>query len=253
MRVIVLYSLLALSKAWDYSSYGLDWVDSFETCSGQRQSPINIARDEATVLSTDKLPILRKACGNINGKMLNDGNILKFQTNDGKARVSDREYLSGGPLGSDRYFFLEFYLHWGSSQCNGSEHTIDNIRLPAELQLLHVKEDFVSADGTVDYSNAFAAHDGFAILSIFIEGGADNSLIHTGWFDVIANTAMELAVSTETSVAVNMDQIVQRINPTYQESFNYWYYNGSLSTPGCQESVIWIVAEKALQVTNSQV
>ena len=58
-------------------------------------------------------------------------------------------------------------------------------RYPAELQIVHVKEDHVdNSDGTVDFSSAYADSTGLAILSIFIQGGADNTTISTSWFDV---------------------------------------------------------------------
>ena len=52
---------------------------------------------------------------------------------------------------------------------------------------------------------------------------------------------------------VNLNQVVQRINPTFKGDFNYWYYNGSLTTPDCNEAVKWVVAEKALSITDDQV
>ena len=54
-------------------------------------------------------------------------------------------------------------------------------------------------------------------------------------------------------VIVNFNQISQGINPTFKDAFNYWFYNGSLTTPDCNEVVTWIVAEKPLLVTNDQV
>ena len=59
---------------------------------------------------------------------------------------------------------------------------------------------------------------------------------------------------TETnSVNLSLSQIVQRINPTFSGDFNYWFYNGSLTTPNCNEAVNWILAEKPLQITKEQV
>ena len=58
-------------------------------------------------------------------------------------------------------------------------------RYPAELQIVHVKEDHVdNSDGTVDFSSAYADSTGLAILSIFIEGGADNTTVDTTWMNV---------------------------------------------------------------------
>ena len=54
-------------------------------------------------------------------------------------------------------------------------------------------------------------------------------------------------------VTINLNQITQRINPTFKDEFNYWYYDGSLTTPDCNEVVSWIVAEKPLLVSKTQV
>ena len=57
-------------------------------------------------------------------------------------------------------------------------------RFPAELHIVHVKEDFVGADGSVDYSGAFSADDGLAVLGIFIDDSAETLSAKTKWFSV---------------------------------------------------------------------
>ncbi len=34
----------------------------------------------------------------------------------------------------DEYQFLQFHMHWGSNDNEGSEHVIDGIRFPAEVR-----------------------------------------------------------------------------------------------------------------------
>jgi hypothetical protein len=41
--------------------------------------------------------------------------------------------ITGGPA-LDEYQFLQFHMHWGSNDNEGSEHVIDGIRLPAEVR-----------------------------------------------------------------------------------------------------------------------
>ena len=36
-----------------------------------------------------------------------------------------------------RYNFLQGHLHWGSTECTGSEHTINSVQYSAELHLVH--------------------------------------------------------------------------------------------------------------------
>ena len=223
-------------------------------CDGTYQSPINIVRNET--LSEFDLPPLRHACSSLEGKFKNDeGRLLKFELTDGLAHYSPNDCLTGGPFGSVKYFFLEFHLHWGSAESNGAEHTIDSNRYPAELHLVHVKEDYVAIDGSVDFDDALEAEDGFAYLAIFIKRNANTTtLTHdTSWFNVIAEAAKSNGNETS-STFFHLGQIIQRINPTMLiGDFNYWYYNGSLTFPGCNEGVRWIVAERPLEITSEQV
>ena len=247
----------SIGQTWDYSSLGTNWASEFPTCAGDRQSPININRDEA--IPTNDLPVLHKTCGKIHGKFTNDGgHTLKFETLDGTPYVSCNlsEYLSGGPLGDSKYYFHYFDLHWGSSSCDGSEHTIDHNRFPAELQLVHVKEDYIYINGSID-ERVFSDSESIAVLSFFIKGGAANTTFFSQWFQPIAEAAQIIADSGTLSTVVqpktmDMNQLVQRINPTYSGEFNYWYYEGSLTTPTCDERAVYIVAEKEIEVTDDQ-
>ena len=37
-------------------------------------------------------------------------------------------HFSGGPVGKDVYQFLQFHFHWGATNKEGSEHTLDGKR-----------------------------------------------------------------------------------------------------------------------------
>ena len=41
--------------------------------------------------------------------------------------------ITGGPAALDEYKFLQFHMHWGTNENEGSEHVIDGIRFPAEV------------------------------------------------------------------------------------------------------------------------
>ena len=150
-------------------------------------------------------------------------------------------------------------------------------RFPAELHLVHVHEDFVLKDGSID-PIAFETPGGLAVLGIFLNVN-NNTPKETAWFEVgvfvspfycilnfellfyfqpIANAAREIVACKNFSVVVesvtiNLNQISQRINPTFKDDFNYWYYDGSLTTPDCNEVVNWIIAEKPLLLSKNQV
>ena len=125
--------MITATQAWDYSFHGIDWATEGnenynQNCAGRSQSPINIVRQDAILVPQNVLKPLRKACGDVVGKIKNNGHTLKFETSDGKPVVSNSSFMSGGPLEDSKYFFLQFHIHWGYWNCNGSEHTVDNNR-----------------------------------------------------------------------------------------------------------------------------
>ena len=96
-----------------------------------------------------------------------------------------------------------------------------------------------------------------SVLGIFVEGGATSDQ-NTEWFDVIANASNTIVESGDYSIPVidvemNLNDFVHRINPTFNSEFNYWHYEGSLTTLPCSEAVMWLVSEHPIQVTDEQV
>ena len=59
-------------------------------------------------------------------------------------------------------------------------------------------------------------------------------------------------MNTTNVSGIDLNQFVQRINPSFQAEFNYWTYDGSLTTPDCNQVVKWIIAERPLFITNEQ-
>ena len=186
--VFILLTVIVTSNfAFDYSSRGVNWAiegdnDFNPACAGFNQSPINIIRDETIQLTESDIKPMRHACGDVAGKFLNNGHTLKFETSDRNPVVSDHSFMTGGPLNDIKYHFWQFHLHWGFWNCNGSEHTIDNGRFPAELHLVHVLEDFVQANGSIN-ETALSTPGGLSVLGIFLDTVSDNSKA-TNWFNV---------------------------------------------------------------------
>lgn len=54
-----------------------------------------------------------------------------------------RPYVQGGSLTSI-YDLCSLVFHWGQSDNEGSEHTLDYVRYPMELQVWHIKRGFNS-------------------------------------------------------------------------------------------------------------
>ena len=118
-------------------------------------------------------------------------------------------------------------------------------RYPAELHLVHVNEDHINLDGSVN-ATALEAPFGLSVIGIFLLGSTTRR--GTRWFDTIASAAEDLP----SNATMDLNNIIHALNPSYNTDFNYYSYAGSLTTPDCNEAVAWIVAERPLRVTTCQ-
>jgi carbonic anhydrase len=74
--------------------------------------------------------------------------------------------LQGGPL-NGAYDFFNVLFHWGPSNQEGSEHTLDYVRYPMELQVIHTKHGIKTPMDAI----ALGAKDGIVIVSFFLQVG----------------------------------------------------------------------------------
>lgn len=88
---------------------------------------------------------------------------------------SSRPSIQGGPLASG-YDFYSMMFHWGPSDVEGSEHTLDYVRYPMELQMIHVKHGFNSPLDAI----VLGAKDGVMIISFFFQ------VLHTCFFVLLS-------------------------------------------------------------------
>lgn len=74
-----------------------------------------------------------------------------------------RPHIEGGPLTST-YDLCSIVFHWGHSNEEGSEHTLDYVRYPMELQVVHIKRGLNSPIDAADRTN-----DAMVIASFFFQ------------------------------------------------------------------------------------
>merc|ERR1719347_836456 len=67
------------------------------------------------------------------GRFRNNGHTAQLDVN---VTGTDFGILSGGPLG-DEYQILQLHFHWGPNDNEGSEHTLDGLRYPMEMHIVH--------------------------------------------------------------------------------------------------------------------
>ncbi|CAK6964248.1 carbonic anhydrase 4-like [Scomber scombrus] len=228
------------SVAWCYdqaSCNDAQWpVIAAEFCNGTRQSPINIVSASA------------KGDSNLvefTFRNFSSTSALKKIKNTGKTvkvTLASHVGISGGGL-SESYDSLQFHLHWGNgSSVPGSEHTVNGKRYPMELHIVNSKS---SLNGNTTL--AVADSTGLAALGFFIEEMSGNA---TGQPESWKNLTSYLTSITEKdqsatiAAGFSLDDLLVGVDRS-----KYYRYLGSLTTPNCNEAVVWTVFKDTIKVS----
>lgn len=219
-----------MSFNWGYcSDNGPEcWSKHFPNSGGQHQSPINISpvnlKNLNKKLSWKYLP---DCCEDI----INTGYGWKVHVKH------DGTNLSGGPL-LNGYKLIQFHCHWGQSDDEGSEHTIDGKKFAGELHLVHW-----NAEKYPTQSEAVQHPDGYAVLGVFFKVGKKN--------DELEKLVKLLA---KIEYKDQKEDIHFPLDPSrfLSENSGYYTYKGSLTTPPCAECVIWILLKEPMEVSSEQ-
>lgn len=199
---------------------------------GRRQSPINV--DPSKLLFDPFLPPLDINKETINGLLLNTGQSLVFRVEkDNKNHIN----ITGGPL-AYRYQFEEFYVHYGSSDHSGSEHTISGYSFPAEIQLYGYNSELYH-----NMSEAQQKAQGTVGISIMVQ------ISDTPNPDIRIITAPFKDVKFKGNKTPIKHLSLQSFLP---DTISYMTYEGSLTYPGCWETTVWIILNKPIYMSKSE-
>ncbi|XP_047446438.1 carbonic anhydrase isoform X1 [Mugil cephalus] len=222
-----------MSHGWGYGpANGPDkWAENFPVANGPRQSPINIVPKEAQYDSSLKPLKLKYDPSNAKG-ILNNGHSFQVDYVDD----TDSSTLTGGPI-SGTYRLKQFHFHWGGSDDQGSEHTVNGIKFPCELHLVHWNTKYPS------FGEAADKPDGLAVVGVFLKIGAANPRLQK-----VLDALDAIKTKGKQTTFSNFD--AKTLLPG---SLDYWTYDGSLTTPPLLESVTWIVLKDPISVSPTQV
>ncbi|XP_070782997.1 uncharacterized protein [Enoplosus armatus] len=228
----------------------------YSHCDGKRQSPVNI--ETQNIVTDKRLDAFAYT-------KFDDKHAIKYMINTGHSvkcvLKEDMVEVSGGGMGHV-YSTLQFHFHWGSAShdSDGSEHTVDSKRYPMEMHIVNKRKDL-----TLD--EAVQTPDGLAVLGFFIEatdgtkssssssssGGSEHQETNptsdmdawkklTTYLSAIQNISSEIEVTKEISI----DDLLGDVNRA-----EYYRYNGSLTTPSCNEAVVWTVFKEPIKVDHN--
>lgn len=135
-------------------------------------------------------------------------------------------------------------IHYGHDNEAGSEHTIDNTRFPAEVQLYHFNSQLYS-----NWSEAARSPNGVAALSILVQRTNFEHPTENIQLKKISNL-LKTGKNSKGVVSSILDFSVQNLLP---ETIKFFMtYEGSQTQPACSENVEWIILNKPIYVTEHQ-
>ncbi|XP_071124907.1 carbonic anhydrase-related protein 10-like [Mytilus edulis] len=199
---------------------------------GKYQSPINI--DPKSLVHDPNLKRLNVSQNKIKGILLNTGRDLKLVVKD----TDEKPFIfTGGPL-SYEYTLFEIKIHFGDNNTRGSEHSIGGKMFPLEIQLYGF-----NAEIHKNSTQALNSPNGIAAISILALVSEEDNIN----FDALIQPIDKVHFKGS-SIAIDGFSVNAILPP-----LDYFVtYEGSLTQPGCMETVTWIILNKPLHISFSQ-
>ncbi|KAM6174618.1 carbonic anhydrase 4 [Erethizon dorsatum] len=150
--------------------------------------------------------------------------------------------INGGGLAT-QYQAKQLHLHWSQDLNNGSEHSLDGQRFAMELHIVHEKETGTSSLR----EEAQNPKDEIAVLAFLVEEGNE---LNEG-FRLLVEALGHIpkpGMNTTMETSSIMDLL-----PKEDKLRHYFRYQGSLTTPPCDETVVWTVFKERIQLRKDQI
>uniref|UniRef100_A0A8C0I6M3 Carbonic anhydrase 4 n=1 Tax=Balaenoptera musculus TaxID=9771 RepID=A0A8C0I6M3_BALMU len=196
------------------------WGDS---CQNNRQSPINIVTAK-TLLDPTWDPSPSPATTRSKVGRANNGHSVMVL-------LGDEASIAGGGL-TARYRAKQLHLHWSKVMDRGSEHSFDGDRFAMEIHMVHEKEKGTSRNTNKNQD----PKDEIAVLAFMVEVG-------------LVRRASLPDMNTTLKDNISLFDLL----PKKEKLRHYFRYLGSLTTPGCDEKVVWTVFREPIQLHKDQI
>jgi len=222
------------------------WHYTYPLCAGEHQSPIEIitraVEDDDSVgnISLNNYDLVR------NASLVNNGHTISFQLG---VEASLTPNISGGHLQDKKFIFQQAHWHWSTLSHRGSEHHIDGVKDPMELHLVHMNTKYPNL------TEAFNHTDGVAVLALLYKVSEDDNMDIQPIVTALTNmNKKQREDNTTENICVDLPEAmkVSQLFPSNLFEQGYYYYQGSLTTPSCSESVTWAVFPNKINISESQ-
>uniref|UniRef100_A0A8C2VE25 Carbonic anhydrase n=1 Tax=Chinchilla lanigera TaxID=34839 RepID=A0A8C2VE25_CHILA len=209
-----------------------NWSKKYPSCGGLLQSPIDLHGD-ILQYNASLGPL------EFQGYNVSSSELLNLTNNGHSVKLCLHPAMHIQGLGSHRYRATQLHLHWGDSQEPfGSEHTVSGKHFAAELHIVHYNSD--------QYPNISAASNqsgGLAVLAVLLERGSFNPS-----YDKIFSHLQHVRFKGQQVRIPGFN--IEELLP--EKTAEYYRYEGSLTTPPCNPTVLWTVFRNTVQVSQEQ-
>ncbi|CAG5130179.1 unnamed protein product, partial [Candidula unifasciata] len=208
----------------------------YPEASGNQQSPIDLISNDARYdPSLAERPLKFSYCISRETELLNNGYTLVVFPRP-------KQVLSGGPLLEDtEYELSEIRFHWGKDSDRGSEHLVNHKSFPMEIQFVHWNSHIYNS-----IEEAVGSRHGIAIVAMFGQVGRE----HMGLKSITDTLEDVLYKGRHKTLTGPFNPSTFLPDPAL---WDFWTYDGSLTTPPCSENVTWIVLRYPLMMSAAQV
>ncbi|XP_047984367.1 carbonic anhydrase 1-like [Leguminivora glycinivorella] len=140
----------------------IDWLYYWAQFEGQMPTPIDVS---LTGAMTYLCPELKWYNFNVYAhkiKLTNTGFTILL----GAKWLTERPYLEGGCF-RDKHVISQVHFHWGANMMEGSDHTVDKRRYPAEMQVTYFRAQYMTQQEALKYE------DGVVVVCYVIKYGVN--------------------------------------------------------------------------------
>ncbi|GFT57132.1 carbonic anhydrase 9 [Nephila pilipes] len=195
------------------------WPQLFPACRGDNQSPVDIRTNKLEIdEDLSELDFTGYDQPLTDALVTNDGHSIRIDVKDDVRRSISIE--------NTEYVLQQFHFHWGSANRPGAEHTIDGFRHTLEIHFVHSNGNQI------------------AVVGVLVEVDSEKNAA----FEPIVEVLPEVLYK-DTSAQLQTPLVLSSLLP---QNRNFYRYTGSLTTPTCDEGVIWSVMEDILNIGQRQ-
>ena len=196
-----------------------DWQGVCNANNRMEQSPINIVTENVQI-NRNLIDLQFTGWSDGIGGFFSNPVIFYPST---MGRVRTRTHLG-------TYDLLQFHMHWGNRSNEGSEHLINGTQQEMEIHFVH----------TLSGSTDMTRRPYLSVIGVLMQADPSLSMSSPPWSIINASAVLQFQSNISVSGLI-LDQLL----PTNRD---YYYYEGSLTTPPCSEIVAWFVMKNTIRV-----